>query len=265
VAQAVGLAMRGFRPIAEIQYLDYILYAMSPLSDDLATLRYRTAGKQAAPVIIRSRGYRLEGIWHAGAPLGMLIHSLRGMHICVPRNMTQAVGFYNTLLQGMDPALVIECLNGYRLKEQCPTNLESFRVPLGIPEILNSGKDITLVTYGTCVRIAQEAIKLLSDHDISIELIDVQTLLPFDIRHSIVKSLEKTNRLILLDEDVPGGSTSYMMQQILEVQNGYRYLDTKPLCISAVEHRTPFGSDGDYFSKPSAEDVAEKIITLMQE
>ena len=265
VAQAVGLAMRGFRPIAEIQYLDYILYAMSPLSDDLATLRYRTAGKQAAPVIIRSRGYRLEGIWHAGAPLGMLIHSLRGMHICVPRNMIQAVGFYNTLLQGMDPALVIECLNGYRLKEQCPTNLESFRVPLGIPEILNSGRDITLVTYGTCVRIAQEAIKLLSDHNISIELIDVQTLLPFDIRHSIVKSLEKTNRLILLDEDVPGGSTSYMMQQILEVQNGYRYLDAKPLCISAVEHRTPFGSDGDYFSKPSAEDVAEKIITLMQE
>lgn len=265
VAQAIGLAMRGFRPIAEIQYLDYILYAMSPLSDDLATLRYRTAGKQAAPVIVRSRGYRLEGIWHAGAPLGMLVNSLRGMHICVPRNMTQAVGMYNTLLQGMDPALVIECLNGYRLKEQCPTNLATFKVPLGIPEVLKTGSDITLVTYGTCVRIAKEAIALLEDHEFTIELIDVQTLLPFDINHSIVKSLQKTNRLVLLDEDVPGGSTSYMMQQILEIQNGYHYLDAKPLCISATDHRTPFGSDGDYFSKPSAEDVAEKIINLMKE
>jgi len=265
VAQAIGLAMRGFRPIAEIQYLDYILYAMSPLSDDLATLRYRSAGKQAAPVIIRSRGYRLEGIWHAGAPLGMLTHSLRGMHICVPRNMTQAVGMYNTLLKGMDPALVIECLNGYRLKEKCPANLDTFSVPLGIPEVLQSGSDLTLVTYGTCVRIAQEAIIMLSDLGISVELIDVQTLLPFDKNHSIVASLKKTNRLVLLDEDVPGGGTSYMMQQILEVQDGYRYLDAKPLCISAADHRTPFGSDGDYFTKPSAEDVVEKILKLIQE
>lgn len=264
-AQAIGLAMRGFRPIAEIQYLDYILYALSPLSDDLATLRYRSAGKQAAPVIIRSRGYRLEGIWHAGAPLGMLTHSLRGMHICVPRNMTQAVGMYNTLLKGMDPALVIECLNGYRLKEQCPVNLDTFSVALGTPEILSDGTDLTLVTYGSCVRVAQEALGLLNDLGVSVELIDVQTLLPFDIEHSIVESLKKTNRLVLLDEDVPGGGTSYMMQQILEVQNGYNYLDAKPLCITAADHRTPFGSDGDYFTKPSAEDIVEKILKLMQE
>jgi len=265
VAQAIGLAMRGIRPIAEIQYLDYILYAMSPLSDDLATLRYRSAGKQAAPVIIRSRGHRLEGIWHAGSPLGMLINSLRGVHICVPRNMTQAAGMYNTLLNGMDPALVIECLNGYRLKEQCPVNLDTFTVPLGVPEILTEGSDVTLVTYGSCVRVAQEAIQLLNELDVSVELIDVQTLLPFDINHIIGASLKKTNRLILLDEDVPGGATAYMLQQIIEVQNGYFQLDARPVCITAEAHRTPFGSDGDYFTKPNAEDVAERILQLINE
>ncbi len=264
-AQAIGLAMRGFRPIAEIQYLDYILFALSPLSDDLATLRYRSGGKQAAPAIIRSRGHRLEGIWHAGSPLGMLINSLRGMHLCVPRNMTQAAGMYNTLMNGMDPALVIECLNGYRLKEKCPVNLDTFSIPLGMPEVLQEGEDITLVTYGSCVRVAQEAIKILEEMDISVELIDVQTLLPFDTDHMIGRSLAKTNRLVLLDEDVPGGATAYMMQEILEKQNGYFSLDAKPMCITAKEHRTPFGSDGDYFTKPNAEDVAERIIELIKE
>lgn len=265
VAQAIGLAMRGIRPIAEIQYLDYILYAMSPLSDDLATLRYRSAGKQAAPVIIRSRGHRLEGIWHAGSPLGMLVNSLRGVHVCVPRNMTQAAGMYNTLLNGMDPALVIECLNGYRLKEQCPVNLDTFTVPLGVPEILTEGSDVTLVTYGSCVRVAQEAIQLLNELDVTVELIDVQTLLPFDINHIIGASLKKTNRLVLLDEDVPGGATAYMLQQIIDVQDGYFMLDAKPVCITAEAHRTPFGSDGDYFTKPGAEDVAERILQLINE
>lgn len=264
-AQAIGLGMRGFRPIAEIQYLDYIMFAISPLSDDLATLRYRSAGKQASPTIIRSRGHRLEGIWHAGSHLGMLIHSLRGMHICVPRNMTQAAGMYNTLMDGMDPALVIECLNGYRLKEKCPVNLDTFSVPLGIPEILQEGEDVTLVTYGSCVRVAQEAIKLLDSMDISVELIDVQTLLPFDLNHIIGASLAKTNRLVILDEDVPGGATAYMLQEILESQDGYFSLDAKPLCITAKAHRTPFGSDGDYFTKPNAEDVVEKIIELIKE
>lgn len=265
VSQAIGLAMRGFRPIAEIQYLDYIYFALSPLSDDLATLRYRSNGKQAAPAIIRTRGHRLEGIWHTGSPLGMLVNSLQGMHVCVPRNMTQAAGMYNTLMEGMDPALVIECLNGYRLKEQCPVNLDSFSVPLGVPDILQEGTDVTLVTYGSCVRVAQEAIQLLSELDISVELIDVQTLLPFDIYNIIGKSLAKTNRLVLLDEDIPGGATAFMLQKILEVGDGYFSLDAKPVCITAHAHRTPFGSDGDYFSKPNAEDVTERILRIVNE
>ena len=264
-SQAIGLAMRGFRPIAEIQYLDYIYFALSPLSDDLATLRYRSNGKQAAPVIIRTRGHRLEGIWHTGSPLGMLVNSLQGMHVCVPRNMTQAAGMYNTLMNGMDPALVIECLNGYRLKERCPVNLDTFAVPLGEPEILHHGKDVTLVTYGSCVRVAQEAMMMLEKLDVSVELIDVQTLLPFDVNNVIGESLKKTNRLVLLDEDIPGGATAFMLQKILDVGDGYFSLDAKPMCITAYAHRTPFGSDGDYFSKPNAEDVIEKILQITNE
>ncbi len=264
-SQAIGLAMRGLRPIAEIQYLDYIYFALSPLSDDLATLRYRSNGKQAAPVIIRTRGHRLEGIWHTGSPLGMLVNSLQGMHVCVPRNMTQAAGMYNTLMNGMDPALVIECLNGYRLKEKCPVNLDTFAVPLGEPEILHHGKDVTLVTYGSCVRVAQEAIAMLEELDVSVELIDVQTLLPFDVNNVIGESLKKTNRLVLLDEDIPGGATAFMLQKILDVGDGYFSLDAKPMCITAYAHRTPFGSDGDYFSKPNAEDVVEKILQIINE
>ncbi|MFZ2897598.1 MAG: thiamine pyrophosphate-dependent enzyme [Saprospiraceae bacterium] len=265
MGQAIGLAMRGFRPIAEIQYLDYLIYGLEPLSDDLATLRYRSDGIQQAPVIIRTRGHRLEGIWHAGSPLGMLLGSLRGMYICVPRNMTQAAGFYNTLLQSDDPALVIECLNGYRLKERMPDNLTEFTVPLGVPEVLREGADVTLVTYGSCVRIAQAGIEWLEKAGISVELIDVQTLLPFDLEHRIVESLKKTNRIVFMDEDVPGGATAFMMREVLEVQGGYQYLDSPPRTLAARDHRPPFGSDGDYFSKPSAEDVFETVYELMRE
>jgi pyruvate/2-oxoglutarate/acetoin dehydrogenase E1 component/TPP-dependent pyruvate/acetoin dehydrogenase alpha subunit len=265
MGQAIGLAMRGFRPIAEIQYLDYLIYGIEPLSDDLATLRYRSDGIQQAPVIIRTRGHRLEGIWHAGSPLGMLLGALRGMYICVPRNMTQAAGFYNTLLQSDDPALVIECLNGYRLKERMPDNLTEFTVPLGVPEVLREGADVTLVTYGSCVRIAQTGIEWLEKAGISVELIDVQTLLPFDLEHRIVASLKKTNRIVFMDEDVPGGATAFMMREVLEVQGGYRYLDSAPRTLAARDHRPPFGSDGDYFSKPSAEDVFETVYELMRE
>ena len=265
MGQAIGMAMRGLRPIAEIQYLDYLLYGLEPLSDDLATLRWRSAGQQQAPVIIRTRGHRLEGIWHAGSPMGMMLGSLRGMYICTPRNMLQAAGMYNTLLQADDPAIVVECLNGYRLREQKPDNLETFTVPLGVPEVLTTGTDVTLVTYGSCVRVAETAVELLTKHGISVELIDVQTLLPFDLEHLIVESLKKTNRIVFLDEDVPGGATSYMMQEVLEKQNGYRYLDSKPVTITAAEHRTPYGSDGDYFSKPNADDVFDTIYHLMNE
>lgn len=265
MGQCIGLAMRGFRPIAEIQYLDYLIYGLEPLTDDLATLRYRSNGIQHAPAIIRTRGHRLEGIWHSGSPMGMLLHSLRGIYIMVPRNMTQAAGFYNTLLKSDDPGLVIECLNGYRLKETEPDNLMEFTVPLGVPEILNEGKDISLVTYGSCVRIAQDALEMLKKHNISVELIDVQTLLPFDIQHTISKSIEKTNRVVFLDEDVPGGATSYMMQQVLEIQEAYQYLDSKPITISAHAHRPPYGSDGDYFTKPNVEDVFEACYKLMHE
>jgi pyruvate/2-oxoglutarate/acetoin dehydrogenase E1 component len=265
MGQAIGMAMRGLRPIAEIQYLDYLIYGLEPLSDDLATLRYRTNGLQHAPAIIRTRGHRLEGIWHAGSPIGMLLGALRGIYLLVPRDMTQAAGFYNTMLQSDDPALIIECLNGYRLKERLPDNVGEFTVPLGLPEILEEGTDVTLVTYGSCVRIAQEALPLLEARGISVELIDVQTLLPFDLEGIILSSLKKTNRIVFLDEDVPGGGTAYMLQKVLEEQGGYRHLDSPPLTISAHAHRPPYGSDGDYFSKPNAEDVCMRIYDLMRE
>lgn len=265
IGQAIGLAMRGLRPIAEIQYFDYLLYALQVLSDDLATLHYRTAGRQKAPVIISTRGHRLEGIWHSGSPLSMVINSIRGVHVLVPRNMTQAAGFYNTILQSDDPALIIEPLNGYRLKEKLPDNVGQYNIPLGKPEILQQGSDITLVTYGSCVRIAQDAVKQLSEYNISVELIDVQTLLPFDIDHSIVKSLQKTNKIVFFDEDVPGGATSYMMQKVLEEQNGYLYLDAKPETITAKDHRAAYSTDGDYFSNPNAEDVFDTLYEIMHQ
>ncbi|HPR00404.1 MAG TPA: thiamine pyrophosphate-dependent enzyme [Saprospiraceae bacterium] len=265
VGQAVGLSMRGWRPLAEIQYLDYLVYALPELTDDLASLHYRSNGIQIAPTIIRTRGHRLEGIWHAGSPLGMLIHALRGIHIVVPRNMTQASGFYNTLLQSHDPALVIECLNGYRLKEPLPDNLAEIKLPLGVPEVLHEGSDVTLVTYGSCVRVALAAVPYLEKLGIRVEIIDVQTLLPFDLEHVIVNSLKKTNRVVFMDEDVPGGATAYMMQKVLEEQKGYNYLDSPPATITAKEHRTPYGSDGDYYTKPNAEDVVEKLYDIMQE
>lgn len=265
MGQAIGLAMRGLRPIAEIQYLDYLLYAVQIMSDDLATLQWRTKGMQKAPVLIRTRGHRLEGVWHSGSPMGMIINSCRGINICTPRNMTQAAGFYNLLLEADEPSLVIEPLNGYRLKENLPSNIGEYKVALGIPEIMEHGTDVTLVTYGSSVRIASEAVKMLKDHDISVELIDVQTLLPFDINQSIVESLKKTNRVVFFDEDVPGGATAFMMQKVLEEQGGYNYLDSKPVTISAKAHRPAYGSDGDYFSKPSADDVFDMIYNLMLE
>jgi pyruvate/2-oxoglutarate/acetoin dehydrogenase E1 component len=263
MGQAIGLALRGLRPIAEIQYLDYLIYGLTALSDDLASLRYRTNGIQTAPAIIRTRGHRLEGIWHAGSPMGMLLSTLRGIHICVPRNMTQAAGMYNTLLQSNEPGLVIECLNGYRLKEKCPDNLDVFTVPLGMPEILQPGNDITLVTYGSCVRIAQEALQILADYSISVELIDVQTLLPFDLEHVIGHSLKKTNKILFLDEDIPGGATAYMMCEVMDHQNGYFFLDEKPRCLSAKAHRPAYGSDGDYFSKPNVAEIVETVLEIV--
>lgn len=263
VGQAIGLSMRGFRPIAEIQYLDYLPFAMSTLTDDLATVRYRSGGRQCAPAIIRTRGHRLEGIWHSGSPMALLLGSLRGMHICVPRDMTRAVGMYNTLLTGMDPAIVIECLNGYRLKENLPSNLLTYKIELGVPEVLSTGKDLTLVTYGSCVRVAQHALELLEEYPWEIELIDIQTLLPFDIKHVIAGSLSKTNKLLIVDEDVPGGASAFILQQVLEKQAGYYLLDEKPVTLTAQAHRPPFGSDGDYFSKPNAEEIAQKIIDLL--
>lgn len=265
MGQAIGLSMRGLRPIAEIQYLDYLLYALQIMSDDLATVQYRTKGGQKAPVIIRTRGHRLEGIWHSGSPMGMIINSVRGIHVCVPRNMTQAAGFYNTLLKADEPALVIEPLNGYRLKEKLPANVGEFCLPLGVTEILNEGNDVTLVTYGSCCRIAMDAIKLLAEADISVEVIDVQTLLPFDLNYSIVESLKKTNRLLILDEDVPGGASAYILQKVLEEQNGYKHLDTEPKTLAAKDHRPAYGSDGDYFSKPSVDDVFETVYEMMHE
>ncbi len=265
VGQGIGLALRGLRPIAEVQYLDYLLYAIQILSDDLANLQYRTKGGQKAPLIVRTRGHRLEGVWHAGSPMGMVLNSLRGIFILVPRNMVQAAGFYNTLLQADDPALVIECLNGYRLKEKLPDNIGEYTLPLGVPEILKEGNDVTIVTYGSMCRIVMEGVEELTEKGISCEVIDVQTLLPFDIHCTIVESLKKTNRIVFADEDVPGGATSFMMQQVLEVQKGYQYLDAAPLTIAAKEHRPAYGSDGDYFSKPNPEEIFDKIYEMMRE
>lgn len=265
MGQAIGLAMRGIRPIAEIQYLDYLLYALQIMSDDLATVQWRTKGLQKAPVIIRTRGHRLEGVWHSGSPMGMIIHACRGINICVPRNMTIASGFYNTLLQSDEPALIVEPLNGYRLKENQPTNFGEYKFQLGIPEVLTEGSDITLVTYGSTTRIAQEAVASLKEVGVNVELIDVQTLIPFDIHHSIVDSVKKTNRLVVLDEDVPGGASAYILQKILEEQNAYQYLDAKPTTIASKEHRPAYGSDGDYFSKPSVDDVFEILYGIMNE
>jgi pyruvate/2-oxoglutarate/acetoin dehydrogenase E1 component len=265
MGQAIGLAMRGIRPIAEIQYLDYLIYGLQPLVDDLTCLQYRTKGGQKAPCIIRTRGHRLEGIWHTGSPIGMILGSLRGMHVLVPRNMTQAAGFYHTILKSDEPALIIECLNGYRLKERQPDNLFEFSLALGKIEVLQEGTDLTMVGYGSTLRVCQEAIEQLNEFGISVELIDVQSLLPFDIGHDIVKSLQKTNRLVVVDEDVPGGASAFLLQQILEVQDGYRYLDSKPMTIAAKEHRSAYGSDGDYFSKPNAEEIFLKVYELMRE
>ncbi len=265
IGKGIGLALRGFRPIAEIQYFDYLLYALQTLSDDLATTHWRTAGGQSIPLIISTRGHRLEGIWHSGSPLSMVINSIRGIFVCVPRNMTQAAGFYNTLLEGNDPALVIEPLNAYRLKEIRPDNIGEFRVPLGKPEILVTGTDVTLVTYGSCVRIAMDAVRQLREFNIHVELIDVQTLLPFDIEETIVDSIRKTNRVVFFDEDVPGGATAYMMQKVLEEQGAFKYLDSEPRTLAAREHRPAYSTDGDYFSNPNAENVFETIYAVMHE
>jgi len=265
VGQAIGAAMRGFRPIAEIQYLDYILYGLQLLSDDLATLRWRTAGGQKAPVIIRTRGHRLEGIWHSGSPMAGIISLVRGMYLCVPRNMTQAAGFYNTLLQSDDPAIVVEVLNAYRSKEKLPSNISEFTLPLGVPEVLREGKDVTLVSYGATLRIVQDAAELLAQSGIDAEVIDVQTLLPFDTKGAIVESLKKTNRIAFIDEDVPGGATAFMMQQVLERDHGYDWLDSEPCVIAAKDHRPAYGSDGDYWSKPNRESIFASIYELMRE
>lgn len=265
IGQGIGLALRGLRPIAEIQYVDYMLYAIQTLSDDLATLQYRTKGGQKAPVIIRTRGHRLEGVWHSGSPMGMIINAIRGIHVMVPRNMVQAAGFYNTLLASDEPGLIVECLNGYRLKEKLPSNIGEFRIPLGVPEILQEGTDMTLVTYGSCVRIALDAVHYLEELNISLEIIDCQTLLPFDNQHIIAKSLQKTNKLLILDEDVPGGASAYILQQIMERQNAFQFLDSEPITLTAKDHRAPYGSDGDFFSKPSVEDVVNSVYRIFNE
>lgn len=265
LGQGIGMAMRGLRPIAEIQYLDYLLYAIQIMSDDLATLQYRTLGKQKAPLIIRTRGHRLEGIWHSGSPMGMIINAIRGIHVLVPRNMTKAAGFYNTLLECDEPALVIECLNGYRLKEKTPTNYGEFKTPIGVVETIKEGNDITLVSYGSTLRLVEQAAKELETVGINCEVIDLQSLLPFDIKQDLVKSVMKTNRLLVIDEDVPGGASAYILQQIVEQQDAYKYLDSKPQTLSAKAHRPSYGTDGDYFSKPSTEDIYEKVYEMMHE
>jgi pyruvate/2-oxoglutarate/acetoin dehydrogenase E1 component/TPP-dependent pyruvate/acetoin dehydrogenase alpha subunit len=265
IGQGIGMAMRGLRPIAEIQYLDYLLYAIQILSDDLATLQYRTKGGQKAPLIISTRGHRLEGIWHSGSPMGMIINAVRGMHVCVPRNMTKAAGFYNTLLEADEPAVVIEPLNGYRTKERMPINVGEFKEALGVPEIVKSGSDLTIVSYGSTFNLCEQAAKTLMELGIDVELIDVQTLLPFDIHHSIVESLKKTNRLLIVDEDVSSGATAFMLDKIVVEQNGYQYLDSAPATLSAKDHRPAYGTDGDYFSKPSIDDIVEKAYSIMNE
>jgi len=265
LGQGIGMAMRGLRPIAEIQYLDYLLYAIQIMSDDLATLQYRTQGRQKAPLIIRTRGHRLEGVWHSGSPMGMIINAVRGIHVLVPRNMTKAAGFYNTLLASDEPALVIECLNGYRLKEKMPTNLGEFKTPIGVVETIKEGSDITLVSYGSTIRIVEQAAKELQEIGIDCEIIDVQSLLPFDINKDIVKSIAKTNRLLVIDEDVPGGASAYILQEIIENQNAYQHLDSAPQTLASQPHRPAYGTDGDYFSKPSCEDIFEKVYAIMSE
>jgi len=265
LGQGIGLALRGLRPIAEIQYLDYLLYALQIMSDDLATVRYRTFGKQIAPLIIRTRGHRLEGIWHAGSPMGGIINNIRGIHVLVPRNMTKAAGFYNTLLEGDDPALVIECLNGYRLKEERPKNLGDFKTPIGEIEVIREGTDITVVSYGSTLRLVEEAANDLAQVNISVEIVDAQSLLPFDLNQDTIKSVAKTNRLLIVDEDVPGGASAYLLQEIVEKQNAYIHLDSKPHTLTSKAHRPAYGTDGDYFSKPSAEDIFEKIYDIMHE
>lgn len=265
IGEGIGMALRGLRPIAEIQYLDYMLYALQILSDDLASLHYRTYGKQLAPLIIRTRGHRLEGIWHSGSPMGGLISLLRGIHILVPRNMTQAAGFYNTLLKSQEPAMVIESLNGYRLKEKMPSNLGEFTVPLGLVELLSEGNDITIVSYGSTLRLVEEAAKELKLLNIQAEVIDIQSLLPFDLNHDIVKSIQKTNRLLIVDEDVPGGASAFILSEVLEKQGGYQYLDSAPKTLTAKEHRPAYGSDGDYFSKPSVDDIIESAYAILHE
>lgn len=272
MGQGIGLALRGLRPIAEIQYLDYLLFGLQPLSDDVSTTHFRTKGQQSVPLIVRTRGHRLEGIWHSGSPMGIIINALRGMYVCVPRNMVQAVGMYNTLLQSNDPALIIECLNGYRLKEKLPSNLIAYTVPLGVPEIIKQGSDITMVTYGSTARIVQEAADSLDKLNlptgqagISCEIVDIQTLLPFDINHKILESLKKTNRIVFIDEDVPGGAAAFMFNKVMEEQGGYKYLDVSPRTITAKAHRPSYGSDGDYFSKPNVEDIIRVAKEMMAE
>ncbi len=265
MGQGIGMSMRGLRPIAEIQYLDYLVYGLQPLTDDVATMHFRTVGAQSAPLIVRTRGHRLEGIWHSGSPMGMIINSLRGMHVCVPRNMVQAAGMYNTILESHDPALVIECLNGYRLKEKLPANLASFKVPLGMPEIIHEGTDITIVSYGSTLRVISDAVQTLEQLGISCEVIDVQTLLPFDLQHQIIESLKKTNRIVFVDEDVPGGAAAYMFNHVMEQQGGYKWLDVAPRTITAQAHRAAYASDGDYFGKPNAEDIITVIQEMMNE
>nr|WP_233173825.1 alpha-ketoacid dehydrogenase subunit alpha/beta [Pedobacter sp. ASV19] len=265
VGQGIGLALRGLRPIAEIQYLDYLLYALNILSDDLASLSYRTKAGQKAPVIIRTRGHRLEGVWHSGSPISMILGSLRGLHLCVPRNMTQAAGMYNTLFRSDEPAIVIECLNGYRLKEKLPENVGSYTVPLGQAEVIQEGSDITVVSYGSTLRIVEEAAEELAQMGISVEIVDPQTLLPFDLNKVCAGSLQKTNKLLVVDEDVPGGASAYILQQILEDQQGYYSLDAQPKTLAAKAHRPPYGSDGDYFSKPSVDDVVEAVYKMMHD
>ncbi len=265
LGQGIGMAMRGLRPIAEIQYLDYLLYAIQIMSDDLATLQYRTKGRQKAPLIVRTRGHRLEGIWHSGSPMGMILNAIRGIHVLVPRNMTKAAGFYNTLLQSDEPALVVECLNGYRLKEKMPSNLGEFTTPIGVVETIREGSDITIVSYGSTLRVIEQAAKELSEVGIEVEIIDVQSLLPFDINKDIVKSIAKTNRLLVVDEDVPGGASAYILQEIIENQNAYQHLDSKPQTLTSKAHRPAYGTDGDYFSKPSSEDIFEKVYEIISE
>jgi pyruvate/2-oxoglutarate/acetoin dehydrogenase E1 component/TPP-dependent pyruvate/acetoin dehydrogenase alpha subunit len=265
LGQGIGMSLRGLRPIAEIQYLDYVLYALQIMSDDLATTAYRTKGKQKSPLIVRTRGHRLEGIWHSGSPMGGILNLIRGVNVLVPRNMTKAAGFYNTMLESDEPALIVECLNGYRLKEKKPSNLGEFKTPVGKVETIREGNDITVVSYGSTLRIIEQAAKELQEVDIDVEIIDCQSLLPFDIHHDIVKSLEKTNRLLVVDEDVPGGASAFILQQIIDVQDGYKFLDSKPQTLTAKAHRPAYGTDGDYFSKPSSEDVFEKVYSILRE